>query len=76
MFLTKDYLSQKISEIYKRKKLLIMKLIDKIMKEPDFNRSKLLLGMSEPDLNMKEQDSNKKKKTTPYHSKTNHYAKI
>jgi hypothetical protein len=60
MFSIKDCLSQKISEIFKKKKLLIMKPIDKNMKEPDFNRSKSLLGMSEPDLNMKEPDSNRR----------------
>ena len=54
MFSIKDCLSQKISEIFKKKKLLIMKPIDKNMKEPDFNRSKSLLGMSEPDSNRRQ----------------------
>ena len=53
-----------------------MKRIDKNMKEPDFNRSKLLLGMSEPDLNMKEQDYNKKKKTMHSLPRMNHLEKI
>ena len=46
MFSTKDCLSQKISEICRKRKLLIMKPIDKNMKEPDFNkRRKIMLSL-------------------------------